>query len=345
MINGKYGCAVWGCGWVASGHINAYLKNPDCELVAIGSRRIESVRAKQNEFNIQCRAVTAFQDILDDDSIDIISLCTPNCQHAQETILAAKAGKHIFIEKPIAIREEDIPLMLQAVEDARVKTLVAFILRFNPLVQLQRRLVREGELGRVFMANVDYWFGRERKGWMKHAEQTGGAFILAGCHSVDMARHIIGADIVRVTGQSAMVGDYYEYPPLETAQVVFSNGALGVFTCSLVGTNPYTANLSILGENGTIVNDRFYLKRFTGQKDFFTLDTGVKKSGDVYDHPFPAMVAHFVNCIREGRESENNLRSAVNASLACLAIRKSAQANGRPVTIDGTALNFAVTPS
>ena len=337
MKNGKFGCAVWGCGWVASGHINAYLKHPACEVVTLGSRRIESVQAKQAEFGLDCRAVTDFNDILNDDRVDIVSICTPNCQHAEEAILAMKAGKHVFLEKPIAINAEDIPRLVETAEATHAKTLVAFILRFNPLVQLQKRLIAEGELGKVFMANTDYWFGRERKGWMKHAEQTGGAFILAGCHSVDMVRHIIGADIACVSGQAAMVGDYYEYPPVETAQVQFTNGAIGVFTCSLVGTTPYMANTSILGEKGTIVNDRFYLKRFDGQKDFFTLDTGMKKSGDVYDHPFPAMVSHFVECIQEDKESPNNIRSAVNAHLTCIAIRKSAEL-GRPVRIDGLRL-------
>ena len=341
MKNGKYGCAVWGCGWVASGHLNAYLRNPDCEVLSIGSRRMESVRAKQAEFGLDCDAVTDFQDILSDDRIDIVSICTPNDRHAEEAMLAAKAGKHVFIEKPIAIREEDVMPLVETVEASGVKSMVGFILRFNKLVNMQRRLVAEGELGRVFMANVDYWFGRERGGWMKHKEQTGGAFILAGCHSVDMARYIIGSDIAQVQAQSSMVGDYYEYPSVETAQVRFANGALGVFTCSLVGTNPYTANLSVLGEKGTIVNDRFYLKRFEGQADFFTIDTGVKKSGDVYAHPFPAMVEDFISCIREDRESKHNLRSAINAHLTTLAIRKSAEAGGRPVKVGAAGLQFA----
>ncbi len=341
MKNGKYGCAVWGCGWVASGHINAYLKNPECQVLSIGSRRLESAKAKQAEFGLDCRTVTDFNEILNDDSIDIVSICTPNDRHAEEAILAAKAGKHIFIEKPIAISEETMMPMIETVEQSGVKSMVGFILRFNPLVNLQRRLVAEGELGKIFMTNVDYWFGRERGGWMKHKENTGGAFILAGCHSVDMARYITGSDIVEARAMSAMVGDYYEYPPVETAQVRFDNGALGVFTCSLVGTNPYTANLSILGENGTIMNDRFYLKRFAGQTDFFTLDTGVKKSGDVYSHPFPAMVDDFVKCIKEGRESSHNLRSAINAHLTTIAIRKSAEANGRPVKIGPESLSFA----
>ncbi len=341
MRNGKFGCAVWGCGWVASGHINAYLKNRDCELVAIGSRRLESVRAKEAEFGINVREFTDFTQLLDNPDIDIVSICTPNSMHAMETIMAAKAGKHVFIEKPVAIKEEDIPLMLDAVKTAGVRTMVAFILRFNPLVNMQRRLVAEGELGRVFMANVDYWFGRERHGWMKHKESTGGAFILAGCHSVDMARYILGSDIESVCAQSAMVGDYYEYPPVETAQVRFANGAIGVFTCSLVGACPYTANISLLGEKGTIVNDRFFLKRFEGQKEFFSIDTGIKKSGDVYDHPFPLMVDDFVQCIKEERESAHNLQSALNAHLTTIAIRKSAEAGGRRVSIGGNTLSFA----
>ena len=338
MKNGKFGCAIWGCGWVASGHINAYLKHPECEVVAIGSRRLESAKAKQREFGLQCRLCTDFQQILEDPEVDIVSICTPNDRHAEECILAAQAGKHVFLEKPAAIREEDLPRMLEAVRQAKVKTMVGFILRFNPLVKLQKRLVAEGELGKVFLANVDYWFGRERGGWMKHRENTGGAFILAGCHSVDMARWILDSDIESVTAQSAMVGDYYEYPSVETAQVRFANGAIGVFSCSLVGQVPYTANLSILGEKGTIINDKFYLKRFEGQADFFSLATGVKKTGDVYGHPFPAMVADFVECIKEDRESLHNLESAVNATLACLAITKSAEQDGKRIHITPTGL-------
>ncbi|MBN2449572.1 MAG: hypothetical protein JXR77_04245, partial [Lentisphaeria bacterium] len=113
---------------------------------------------------------------------------------------------------------------------------------------------------------------------------------------------------------------------------------------ALEGCSPYTANVAILGENGTILNDRFFLKRFAGQTDFFTLDTGVRKTGDVYGHPFPAMVTHFVDCIREGRESPHNLADAVNAHLACIAIRTSAERGGTPVRIRGSSLEIEAGP-
>lgn len=338
MVNGSYGCAVWGCGWVASGHIRAYLENPSCRLVAIGSRRRESAERKLAEFGIEVDIHTDFARLLEDDRIDIISLCTPNDLHAEETIQAARAGKHIFIEKPVAIDAASLRRMTDAVRQAGVRTMVGFVLRFNPLVNLQRRLVAEGELGRVFMLNVDYWFGRERLGWMREQHRAGGAFILAGCHSVDMARYVLGADIVEVHGAGVRVGDHYDYAPVESAQVTFANGAIGAFTCVLEGCSPYTANLAVLGERGTIRNDQFFLKRFQGQADYVTLDTGDAKSGDIYSHPFPAMVDHFVACIREGRESPHSLADAVNAHLACIGICQSAADGGRSLRITGETL-------
>ena len=94
-----------------------------------------------------------------------------------------------------------------------------------------------------------------------------------------------------------------------------------------------TANTHIVGEKGTILNDRFYLERFAGQQDFFTVDTGVKKSGDVYSHPFPAMVAHFIECLKQDRDSEHNVASAVNSHKACFAICESAANGGEWITL------------
>ena len=129
-------------------------------------------------------------------------------------------------------------------------------------------------------------------------------------------------------GDALRCGDWYDYPPVETAQVRFANGARGVFSCSLAGFTPYNANIHIIGEGGTILNDRFYLRRFREQKTFFTVDTGVGKTGDVSEQPFPLLVAHFVRCLREDRDSEHNVASCVNSHKACFAICRSAATDG-----------------
>ena len=329
MRNGKFGCAVWGCGWVASGHIAAYLKNRDCEFIGLGSRRTESVQAKIAEFQLDNATVYPdLEALLSDDRIDIVSICTPNDLHAKEAMLAAKAGKQIFLEKPAAISSNELDDLINVINEYHTKTVMGLVLRFNPLSIMQKRLIAEGELGNILLANVDYWFGRERNGWMKEGKRSGGAFVLGGCHSVDLARFVLGSDITAIRGESLQTGSWYDYPAVETAQIRFANGAKGVFSCTLAGFVPYTANLSIIGENGSIINDKFFLKRFREQKDFFQVDTGVKKSGDVYDHPFPAIVTHFVNCLKEDRDSEHNAASAVNSHKACFAICESAASGG-----------------
>ena len=335
MRNGKFGCAVWGCGWVASGHINAYLQNPDCEFIGLGSRSASSVQKKIAEFSLYDTTVyDSLESLLNDPKVDIVSICTPNDLHAQEAILAAKAGKHIFLEKPAAINFDQLDKLVSTIEEYHTKTMMGLVLRFNPLSKLQKRLISEGELGKIYLANVDYWFGRERGSWMKEGKRAGGAFVLGGCHSVDLASFLLGSKITEVRGDALQCGNWYDYPPVETAQVRFANGARGVFSCSLAGCVPYTANTNIVGERGTILNDRFYLERFQGQQDFFTIDTGARKTGDVYGHPFPAMVADFVTCLKEDRDSAHNAASAVNSHKACFAICKSAATDGSWIKID-----------
>ena len=329
MRNGKYGCALWGCGWVASGHIAAYLKNKDCEFIGLGSRRRESAQAKISEFGLNdITCYNTFEEILNDDRVDVVSICTPNDLHAEEAILAARAGKQIFLEKPAAVSVEQLDRLTAVLKEYKTKTVMGLVLRFNPLSLMQKRLIAEGELGKVLLANVDYWFGRERGGWMREGRRSGGAFVLGGCHSVDLASFLLGSPVAAVRGDALQSGDWYDYPPVETAQVRFANGARGVFSCSLTGFVPYTANTHIIGEDGTILNDRFFLRRFQEQKEFFQVDCGVKKTGDVYGHPFPQIVDHFINCLKEDRESEHNVFSAVNSHKACFAICRSAANQG-----------------
>ena len=334
MHNGKYGCALWGCGWVASGHIAAYLKNKDCEFIGLGSRRKKSALAKVAEFGLNNITIyNSFEEILSDSRVDVVSICTPNDLHAEEAILAAKAGKQIFLEKPAAVSEEQLDRLTAVISEYKTKTVMGLVLRFNPLSLMQKRLIAEGELGQVLLANVDYWFGRDRCGWMREGKRSGGAFVLGGCHSVDLASFLLGSPISAVRGDALQVGDWYDFPPVETAQVQFANGAKGVFSCSLTGFVPYTANTHIIGEDGTILNDQFYLRRFKEQKEFFKIDTGVKKTGDVYGHPFPQIVDHFISCLKEDRDSEHNVASAVNSHKACFAICRSASDNGEWINL------------
>ena len=90
----KFGAAVWGAGWVSGEHIKAYMGNPNCEVVAVGSRKESSARAKMEAAGLDCAIYTDYDELLKDERVDIVSICTPNDLHAGETIKATPAGQH-----------------------------------------------------------------------------------------------------------------------------------------------------------------------------------------------------------------------------------------------------------
>jgi len=101
---------------VSTEHIRAYQRNPHTEVVAIGSRREEGARAKAAEMGLECALYTDYEALLAHPGVDIVSICTPHDRHALETIAAARAGKHILIEKPVAINSRDLREMADAVQ-------------------------------------------------------------------------------------------------------------------------------------------------------------------------------------------------------------------------------------
>lgn len=128
-----YGVAIQGAGNVSTEHIKAYVNNPHTEVVAIGSRTQEGALDKMKEMELSCDIYDDYDEMLQNEKVDIISICTPSERHSIETIKAAEAGKHILVEKPIATDLDELRAMRDAVRAAKVKTVVGFVLRWNPL--------------------------------------------------------------------------------------------------------------------------------------------------------------------------------------------------------------------
>src|SRR6187402_893168 len=111
FASSKIGVAIQGAGLVSSGHLNAYLKNPHCQVVAIGSRTKAGAEAKAREVGIDPSTVGIYDsvdELLADPTVEALSICTPPELHASETIKAAKAGKHCLVEKPIAMSRDEL---------------------------------------------------------------------------------------------------------------------------------------------------------------------------------------------------------------------------------------------
>ena len=319
----QMGVAIWGAGWVAGAHARAYLAN-GARIITIGGRKLESCQALATQHGLSdARLVTDFDALLTDPQVQAISLCTPNGLHAREAVQAAAAGKHLLIEKPVATTRADFEGVLAAVERAGVTAAACFIQRWNPLVNALRGMREQGDFGRVFMANADYWFGRERPGWMRDPALAGSSFLVGAIHAVDSLRYITGDDVAEVMARAVEVGDYYHYPPVAMAVVRFRSGAVGTISSSLVGHTGYVLNLEVVGTEGSARNDQVLLKRFAGQQSWMTLPIPGPGSGDVSQLPFPQLVEDFLASIRDGRPPRANLASCANTHATCFAVDES----------------------
>ena len=337
---GEIGVAVQGAGNVATEHLKAYLRNPGCRVVAIGSRTREGAAAKARQVGLDPSEIGIHDDLdelLAQPDLDAISICTPHARHAQETIAAARAGKHALIEKPVATNRDDLHAMDRAVREAGVRTVVSFVLRWNPSVLAAKAMRDEGFFGEPIYVQADYWHSPEQSGYPGAAGRlrraTIDAILSGGCHAVDLARYLMGSDVVEVTALEATALDGLPRAANQVALVRFANGKAGKVSAITEPWIPYQFNVDLLGTEGGLRDNRFYSRKLPGVLDWATFPTILPNSGLVGHHPFQGEIDHFVECIRAGVESHASLRDAVNTHEACFAISESSRAGGRPVAV------------
>ncbi len=334
------GVGIVGTGWVATQHVAAFQRNPRTRVVALCSRRRDDVAAKKSAWGLDCAVYDDYAELLADRNVDIVSICTPNHMHAAQAIAAARAGKHLLIEKPPALTPADLSVMQNEVHAAHVKTVVSFVLRWNPLVRTMKSLLERGSLGRILFAQVDYWNTSGRGDipghWVTRRATGGSAFLTGGNHAVDALRWLVGDEIVEVTAMGTQLNRNYDYLPTMLALVRFAGGAVGRLSAILEAKLPYQFNMDILGERGSMRDQRLWAPDvFPGQRDWVTVPAPAPASGDVTHHPFQDEIDHLVECIETDRESFVNLDDAARTMQVCFAIDRSAE-EGRTVQLAST---------
>lgn len=338
--NGQIGIAVQGAGTVSTAHLSAYVRNPRCRVVAIGSRTREGAEAKARQVGLdpsQLGIHDRVEDLLSHPGVDALSICTPHRLHAQETIAAAQAGKHVLIEKPVAITPDELSAMDAAVTKAGVRTVVSFVLRWNPLVEAAKAMLAEGLFGDLIYVQTDYWHNAEQSGYPgakgRRWRATIDAMLSGGCHAMDLARYLMGSDIVEVAALETTMLEGLPQPANQIALVRFANGRAGKVTALTEPWIPYQFNIDLLGSDGGLRDNRFYSRKLPGVTDWATFPTVQPNSGLVGHHPFQGEIDHFLECVAEGVESHASLRDAVNTHAACFAVSRSCELGGQLVKV------------
>src|SRR5260221_2291914 len=143
----KLGVAVCGVGWCASQHIGAFLRNPRTAVTWLCARDADRARANLAKYGIalpDARITTSYDDVLAASDVDIVSIATPNHLHAEQAVAAARAGKHLLLEKPTGLDAGELVRVRDAVRGAGVRTILSFELRYQPVLGLSPRLPTEG---------------------------------------------------------------------------------------------------------------------------------------------------------------------------------------------------------
>jgi len=338
MIDGKLAVAIHGAGNVAHAHAMAWLKNPHVQIVSTSSRTRQSAERLAQRLGINCAIRDNYEEVLADDRVDIVNLSGPNHVHAEQGVAAARAGKHVLVEKPMALSMDENRALRDAVAEAGVKSIVSFVLRWNPLFEIIKRQLAAGTLGELFYAEVDYWHGigpgRAQFEWFRRRELAGSAMLLAGCHALDALRWFVGDEVAELSAMSNNKKGLFEYDANVVVSMKFRGGVIAKASTLFDAEMPYHFNIDLAGTEGTIRENRIWAPRaFPGQTAWATVPTILPDSGDVHHHPFDAQINHFVQCILEDRESHCNVADAYRTHELCLAVDRSIALGGHVVKL------------
>jgi predicted dehydrogenase len=229
----KLGVALVGLGQYSRGQLGPALKETkECYLAGIVTGTPDKITRWRNDYNIPEGSVynyENFDSIKDNPNIDIIYVVLPNSMHAEFTIRAAKAGKHVICEKPMAITVEDCDRMIAACKDAGKMLSIGYRLYFEPYNQEVMRLGQEEVFGKVKKIKAEHGMG-STSGWRLDKELAGGGPLMdVGIYCVQAARYTIGMEPIAVTAIEGPKRDKETFKEVEeslTWQMEFPNGVI-----------------------------------------------------------------------------------------------------------------------
>lgn len=336
-MNKKLKVGVIGAGRIGKLHTENIVKQfRNVEVKAVADVFADKITGWAKSFGIN-EVYADYHQILNDPEIDAVLICSSTDTHSPITIEAAKAGKHIFCEKPIDYDIDRIHAALEAVEKAGVKFQVGFNRRYDPNFKKVRDMVQEGKAGDVHIVKVT---SRDPEPpALDYVKVSGGMFLDMTIHDFDMVRYLSGSEVVEVYANAAVLVDpaIGEAGDVDTALITlkFKNGAVGVIDNSRKAVYGYDQRVEVFGSRGSLeaFNDT-PTKVVYSNSEAVTTDKPKYFFLERYQHSFVAELEEFFNCIVNDRQPSVSGKDGLNSVLVALAAQKSC-AEKRPVSLEG----------
>jgi len=362
-MRSRLGVAVCGSGWCAAQHIKAFQHNPHTAVTWIVGRDLDRTWAALAKNGVHAKGIrltTSYDEALGAPDVDIVSIATPNHLHADQAVRAADAGKHFVLEKPTGLDVRELARIRDAVRRAGVRTIVSFVLRYNPFLMFARWLRTDGWLGTIrfartqYLSNVTDWYGGWD--WLVTRESGRSHLLAAGCHAADALRWCSGLEAVEVSALHTQFTSGYQWPTSIVANVMLEGHALGHVTSSTDFMLPYNFLVELMGDRATLRQDMLQwldapvdLDALIAANPFpqvalaraadragrpgIRITCDMPESADVVHHPFQPEIDELVACILADRETTTSVFDAQKTMEICLAADRSAEFGGRPVRL------------
>ena len=332
---------IIGAGRIGRLHANN-LKNrvQGAELVAISD--VYEPAAKEVAASLGIIPYSDYHDILSDPSIDAVFICSSTDTHSLISIEAAKAGKHIFCEKPIDHDLGKIESVIQAVKASGVKYQVGFNRRFDRNFKRVHEAVKEGSVGDVHIVKVT---SRDPEAPpLSYVKTSGGIFLDMAIHDFDMVRYLTGSEVVEVSAFGAClvnpeIGDVGDVDTC-TIMLKFENGALSVIDNSRQAVYGYDQRIEVFGSKGCITADN----ETSNNTTLYTADAVTREKPlwfflERYNDAYIAEEQSFVEACLNDREPLVGVNDGLQPVLIGLAAKESCVKGGAPVKLENETWN------
>src|SRR5215218_714637 len=255
LASGPVRVALVGCGRISRNHFDAIQRIDELQLVAVADSDLARAQGIATEQGVP--AFGSLDEMLSTVPSDLVAICTPSGLHPQHGIAAARAGRQVLTEKPMAISLAAADELVQACDTAGVQLFVVKQNRLNPAIQLLRRAVDKGRFGRIYSANTTVRWTRpqeyyDAEPWRGTWEFDGGAIMNQASHYVDLMQWLVGP-VESILAKTATQARRIEAEDSGIGILKFRSGALGVIEVNVL-TYPKNleGSITILGEKGSV---------------------------------------------------------------------------------------------
>jgi myo-inositol 2-dehydrogenase/D-chiro-inositol 1-dehydrogenase len=307
---------ILGAGFISDIHLECYHRFiPEAEVVAVYARNLDKAKAFAEKHHIP-QYYDDYEKAIQESGCDVVDICLPNFLHAVVTLKAAAAGKHVIIEKPLAVTLEEADAMIAVCKENKVKLMYAEELCFAPKYERARQLVKEGAVGEIYMLKQSEKHSGPHSDWFYDVNQAGGGVLMdMGCHALGWFRWMLGnAKVASVYATMNTVLHQGRTQGEDNSVVIveFENNVTCIAEDSWAKHGGMDDRSEIYGTGGVIYADLFmgnsaitYSKNGYGyamEKADTTQGWSFTVFEEVFNQGYPHELKHFIQCVRENLE-------------------------------------------